>query len=137
MLLRLQEVRFRCAIWHTSQIGHANQVVPHPWTTSIKLLNSKIETCQFMLGDYLIVWRLKVETKWLELNFLRQNSTWSELTNFSIPFYFKSPTDLKTASQNRPNTYGPPCNKSSKWKDNILCIYLKTNFETIAKVITS
>ena len=24
-------------------------------------------------------------------------------------FYFKSPSDLNTASQNRPNTYGPPC----------------------------
>jgi hypothetical protein len=24
-------------------------------------------------------------------------------------FYFKSPSDLKTASHNRPNTYGSPC----------------------------
>ena len=32
--------------------------------------------------------------------------------NFSLElfiFYSKSPSDLKTASQNRPNTYGPPC----------------------------
>ena len=32
--------------------------------------------------------------------------------NFSLElhfFYFKSPSDLKTASQNRPNTYDPPC----------------------------
>ena len=58
---KIQYINLKCTIWHTSQIGHANPVVPHPWTTSIKLLNSKIETCQFISGDYLIVWRLKVK----------------------------------------------------------------------------
>jgi hypothetical protein len=33
--------------------------------------------------------------------------------NFSLElfifFYFKSPSDVKTASQNRSNTYGSPC----------------------------
>ena len=42
-------------------------------------------------------------------------------------FYFKSSSDLKTASQNRPNTYGPPCIKNIIGRDSIggtPCIWL-------------
>ena len=44
-------------------------------------------------------------------------------------FYFKSSSDLKTASQNRPNTYGPPCIKNwagQYWWDTL---YLANTYE--------
>ena len=58
---KIQYINLKCTIWHISQLGHANPVVPHPWTwtTSIKMLNSKIETCQMSIHvTWLCVWDL-------------------------------------------------------------------------------
>ena len=45
-------------------------------------------------------------------------------------FYFKSPSDLSTASQNRSDTYGSPCTQGS----NGIFLFL-VNYQSITKIL--